>query len=524
MRDLSLKAGQRSGVEVLLIPRTLGPGVIVALRFIATALLLTASAVGLRVDAARAEAFGLIIQAGQYDNASDLPFAEADAAAIKDMLRNVKGVPARNISTVKSPSLGQLNALFGRGESFGRLEGHVRRTATHLYVYFVGHGSKHLAPGESVSAPYLLARDSSPEFLAATGYRLADLTERLQTFRDKRMQSDAKVMLILESCFSGRTAAGPLVTNRSAPAYGPPVVLSEAEAAMRAGITVLAAARGDQYAVWDTGHKMSVFTDALVTAMHGEADETTFGGDGDGKVSAGELRYFVERRMARRLAKLDPGTVQTPDFIGLDDGAVLADTARITSTWLPGFSRRSKERLQATMLLTSTDAGQMQSFVDECLYCPQGAMLRRKLDEMRRQATACRAERGVLDPLLRDGTTAQLKAFASVAQCLVHKQQISARLAALATGVAVSGGIKQQPVRSDGDSAALKSAASEYDRVAAFQKLLQRHGCYTGKVDGKWGNGSRAAMRKLSRLSGIGIDGADPTPRNFEALSEPSGA
>ncbi|MEM8878173.1 MAG: PAN domain-containing protein [Pseudomonadota bacterium] len=49
----------------------------------------------------------------------------------------------------------------------------------------------------------------------------------------------------------------------------------------------------------------------------------------------------------------------------------------------------------------------------------------------------------------------------------------------------------------------------------ALQRELKRLGCLTGKVDGIWGRGSRAALRKFTQQAGLSL-GSEPTQRALE--------
>lgn len=50
------------------------------------------------------------------------------------------------------------------------------------------------------------------------------------------------------------------------------------------------------------------------------------------------------------------------------------------------------------------------------------------------------------------------------------------------------------------------------------QNQLQKHGCYTGGVDGVWGPASRAAMRKFNRRAGTSFQTATPTKQAVDYM------
>lgn len=53
-------------------------------------------------------------------------------------------------------------------------------------------------------------------------------------------------------------------------------------------------------------------------------------------------------------------------------------------------------------------------------------------------------------------------------------------------------------------------------RIRNAQRQLKKHGCYSGAIDGIWGVGSKAAMRRFNRLAGT--DFSVPRP-NSEAIT-----
>ncbi len=59
----------------------------------------------------------------------------------------------------------------------------------------------------------------------------------------------------------------------------------------------------------------------------------------------------------------------------------------------------------------------------------------------------------------------------------------------------------------------------ETDRIAAaVQTELQRHGCYSGRIDNLWGGGSRRAMAKFNRSASLNLNESAPGSATLASL------
>ncbi|MEL6289407.1 MAG: caspase family protein [Pseudomonadota bacterium] len=382
------------------------------------------------------ESYALIIANKTYRHTGEVRFAERDAAAIESALVNVKGVRPQNIFRFADASVGDLTFLFGVEGRAGRIASLVDGEDAHLYVYFAGHGSKHFDQASKKSSPFLLGVDSRPEALPQTAYALDTLVESL-----KRLQRDkltrGRVTLILEACFSGRSNDGDLIKNRSAPAFGPAVTMSASREAADDRFVMMAAAQGDQFAVWDDKWQRSVFTDALVSGLYGEADDARFAGNNDGKVTLGELNRFVKRRIARRLQAVQPGERQDPDIIGGTPDMTLASVGEQTFEWPDMVERQHVEKLRAAVLLASPDTKQITAFLKECLYCPKRDELRTAVREASRKSTLCTIEERMAERMITAGDAKGLETFISVSQCATARPTWKKKLASLRSATAV---------------------------------------------------------------------------------------
>ncbi|MEL7542294.1 MAG: caspase family protein [Pseudomonadota bacterium] len=529
--------------------------------------------------------YALIIANKTYRHTGEVRFADRDAAAIESVLVDTKGVQPQNIFRYENASVGDLTFLFGTPGQPGRIAQLVSGSDSELIVYFAGHGSKHLDKARGKSVPYLLGVDSRPEALPQTAYALDTVVEKLKTIQRDTL-TNGRVTLILESCFSGRSNDGDLIKNRSAPAFGPAVTLSKQTAARSERFVMMAAAQGEQFAIWDNDWKRSVFTDALVSGLYGEADATRFSGNGDGAVTLGELRQFVTNRIARRLRKVNPSERQDPDIFGGRDELALVSVGENLSEWPEIVRRQHTEKLQSAILKASANPEKIKDFLSACLYCPDAETLREKLRTEGRRSTVCKLERSMADSLIAAKDTEGLASLLAVAQCARNKPELNRQLAALRTPADAN--VPPQPKAEDKTPAAQEepkpsqttalqpeqgsatddSSASSGNRQMRQQRLpdedpvdlgdppvppypnggvrrrtasmqqrptrsavdavdtmttsqitwglqreLARTGCLRGRVDGVWGRGSVAALRRFGRVTGQRLRTTAPTAR-----------
>lgn len=138
-----------------------------------------------------------------------------------------------------------------------------------------------------------------PESLYARSLPKAEALQILQKSRA------ARVVVVLDACFSGRTASGkPLVEGLQ------PLVVTREEAPVSAKTVLLTAAKGDEFAGPLPGLSRPAFSYLLLGGLRGWADA-----DGDGKVSAAEAGAYA----GKVLRVLAQGRTQTPTVEGGKD-------------------------------------------------------------------------------------------------------------------------------------------------------------------------------------------------------------
>lgn len=237
--------------------------------------------------------------------------AHNDADAMTRYAVDVLGFRPGNVMDLRDVTKAQMEAAFGNGRTpRGRLFSWVREERSDVFVFFSGHG----APGSKTAGAFLLPSDTDPDMIDINGYPLEVLYANLAALPAR------SVTLVLDACFSGVTPDGPLVGGTSGLTLTPrlprePVTL-----------TVLTAASADQVAGWDEEAGHGLFTEYLLRALYGAADGGRYG-DGDGRVTVGEVRGYLDDEMtyaARRAWARE----QTATILGPAD--------RILVTYAPG--------------------------------------------------------------------------------------------------------------------------------------------------------------------------------------------
>jgi uncharacterized caspase-like protein len=270
----------------------------------------------LAVPSARAvgnpDAIAVIIGNKRYDNAPEVAFADRDAEAMQRYVIDVLGYDQANVMLVPNASLGRMIGLFGtqtnpRGQLARRLG--PAAADSDVFVYFSGHGF----PGLKDYQSYLLPVDADARYPEDTGYGLDLLVANLGQLGAR------SVTLVLDACFSGKSAGGDLVRDKSVmvrPATPPP---------SQSRVTVLAASAADEMANWDRPDRHGAFTEFFLRAVYGGADDPNYGGRNDGRITAAAVKRYLDKQMSRwTVRELD--SEQTASLTG-NDGEILATFA-----------------------------------------------------------------------------------------------------------------------------------------------------------------------------------------------------
>ena len=264
---------------------------------------------GAAVAAENKDAVAVIIGNKAYEN-RDVPevtFAHNDADAIRRYVTDILGFRERNVIDLRDATQAEIEGAFGNERSHkGDLWRLVREGRSDVVVYYSGHGMPGLSDGQG----YLLPSNAAPARVEINGYPLEVLYANLAKLNAR------SVLVLLDACFSGASHAGTLVPAGSG------ITVAPKGAAAPQGLTVLTAAGADQIASWDLEAGHGLFTEHLLRGVYGTADSPEFAGDGDGRVTAGELKRYLDEEMTYA-ARRAFGREQDASFEG-DAGRVLA--------------------------------------------------------------------------------------------------------------------------------------------------------------------------------------------------------
>ena len=236
------------------------------------------------------DAVALVIGNRDYDH-RDVPsvdYAVRDAQTIRKYLIQTLGYPTANIIYLENTTLSHLRT------AVSQLSNQVLPDQSDVFVYYSGHG----APSVDTEKGYLLPVDCNPDFVETGGYSLDEFYQVLGDLPARH------TYVVIDACFSGISAAGPLLKNAS-PVY----IKVENSALMNGKVTLFTSATGDQISSWYPDKNHSLFTYYFLRALHGDADLNR-----DKQLTVAEIQDYIDSnvpRMARRLHNRE----QTPQVI-----------------------------------------------------------------------------------------------------------------------------------------------------------------------------------------------------------------
>ena len=182
-------------------------------------------------------AFAVVIGNSDYrGEIPRLPYALSDALDMGELFSQRLGVRPGNLISIKNATLGQMVAVLGDASGRpGKIGSWLTPGVSDIWVYFSGHG----LPSADGGSGMLLPVDADPTIPELTGYSLDAMLSNL-----KRLGARS-VTVIVEACFSGTSAAGPLILNAA------PVMRIPQTGPSKEGVTVLTAAQQEEVASWD---------------------------------------------------------------------------------------------------------------------------------------------------------------------------------------------------------------------------------------------------------------------------------
>jgi len=212
------------------------------------------------------------------------------------------GYDPENIIYKIDVSFAEMRNIFGTRENpKGQLHWLVRKDRSEVFIYYAGHG----APGPDGSANYLVPVDAAADFIANNGYSLEDFYHILSKLPAK------EITVVLDACFSGYSASGPLFKNIS-----PGMLKNKRPVRTMARGSVFCGADKDQVCTWYPAKRHSLFTYFFLKGLGGGADK-----NGDKTITTGEMKDYLEEEVPYR-AGVEAKRKQNPLVTG-DGSAVL---------------------------------------------------------------------------------------------------------------------------------------------------------------------------------------------------------
>jgi len=249
----------------------------------------------------------------------EVDFAHNDADAMKRFVLERLGYRDGNVIDLRDASQAQMLAVFGNAQTHeGKLFNWVKSGKSDVVVFYSGHG----VPGVRDRRAYLLPVDSDADHAEITGIPIDTLFANLAKIPAKSMT------VYLDACFSGESPKGRIIRSTSGVNVMPKMPTSAGN------MTVITAARGDQFASWDEKAKHGLFTKHLLEALAGAADEKAYG-NADGRVTLAEVQTYLDEEMTYQ-ARRTWGRRQNASVRGDNDTAlVYLTSAAMTATARP---------------------------------------------------------------------------------------------------------------------------------------------------------------------------------------------
>jgi hypothetical protein len=250
----------------------------------------------------------IVIGIADYAFLPKVPGADDNAAAWVDYLRDVRKVPFGSIFALPNNGGAREQIL----DVVQQASKAVKPGGTLWFVY-IGHG----APAADAKDGVLVGVDAqqNAKSLYARSVRRSEILSTLTS-------GGAPVVMILDACFSGKFAQPKHGTEGNPALDVKPLVedlqpvLPVLEQTLPPTVTILGAARADQFAGPLLGAKRPAFSYLMLGAMRGWADA-----DKDGKVTAREATAYAEIALSKEV-----GRGQTPTLEGAET-TVLAKSA-----------------------------------------------------------------------------------------------------------------------------------------------------------------------------------------------------
>jgi hypothetical protein len=231
----------------------------------------------------RSKIWAAVIGISQYKRVPSLLYADRDADAFYNYLRQQLGVPPENITLLTNQHATLVDIKRTLGTDLKRKAGQNDT----VIIYFAGHG----APETDANSPdgdglekYLLLYDADPDDLYTTGLPMREVEGIFQRLAAER------VIFIADTCFSGATTGRTFSTGARRAGVVSEAFLARLSKAK--GRVVLAASRANEVSAESDQLQHGVFTYYLLEGLGGRADL-----DGDRVITIDEIYHYVSEKV-----------------------------------------------------------------------------------------------------------------------------------------------------------------------------------------------------------------------------------
>jgi hypothetical protein len=205
--------------------------------------------------------WALIVGISNFKNSKlNLHYPAKDAQDFYDFLTKEGNFAKDHVKLLVNEDATRANILSDLGD---RWLPHVANPDDLVLIYISSHGSP--ADSDVRGVNYLLAYDSDPDTLFASGLPMQDLSNVIKT----RVHSD-RVVVVLDACHSGAAEAGGKGLVRTGNVDANAV-------AQGSGQLVISSSDPDQVSWESKNYQNSVFTRCLIEALRKNGNDTTLG-------------------------------------------------------------------------------------------------------------------------------------------------------------------------------------------------------------------------------------------------------
>ena len=230
-------------------------------------------------DIKRPDSVAVVIGNQHYEKGlPEVKYAKQDAKVVREYLVKTMGYDHKNIIFDTDVSFVDMCNIFGtREKPEGRLHAYIHTARSdEVFIYYTGHGT----PGNDGSN-YLVPVDATYDYIDISGYSLDTFYKNLIKLPTK------KVTVVLDACFSGYSASGPLFKDIK------PAMLKCSNPTRRIeGGSVFCSSGKGQKSLEYPAKRHSLFTYFFLKGLRGEADQNN-----DKEITTGEMKRYLEKKV-----------------------------------------------------------------------------------------------------------------------------------------------------------------------------------------------------------------------------------